>query len=98
MEKEVIENNIQLYMEQKGMELPENWREKIHFKDQWLAGGYGCYDQEIQDIIADMYRQQGIALDPVYTGKAYRGMMEYLKEHDIRGKNILIHHQKISIH
>lgn len=90
--KEVIEKNIQCYMEQKGMELPENWREKIYFEDQWLAGGYGCYDQEIQDIIADMYRQQGIALDPVYTGKAYRGMMEYLKENDIRGKNILFLH------
>lgn len=90
--KEVIEKNIQCYMEKKGMELPENWKEKIHFEDQWLAGGYGSYDQEIQDVIDKMYRQQGIALDPVYTGKAYRGMMEYLKEHDIRGKNILFVH------
>ena len=39
-----------------------------------------------------MLRCNGIPLDPTYTGKAFWGMLQYLKDHGIRGKRILFLH------
>lgn len=90
--REVIGKNIRQYFERKGKPLPENWEKEVHFSDEWLCGGYGCYGKEIAQTIVRMYEENGIALDPVYTGKGFYGMMEYLKREHIEGKNILFLH------
>lgn len=90
--KEVMENNIRQYFEKKNQTLPAEWKDEIHFHDQWLSGGYGMYGAGIEEVISRMYRENGIALDPVYTGKGFYGMLEFLKREKIRGKNILFLH------
>ncbi|MBR1813429.1 MAG: pyridoxal-phosphate dependent enzyme [Lachnospiraceae bacterium] len=64
----------------------------IHFEDDYTAGGYGLYNEEIDQVIRTMLRENGIPLDPTYTGKAFTGMLSYLKGHDIHGKKILFLH------
>ena len=64
----------------------------IHVEDAWLAGGYGRYDARICQTIEEVYRRSGIRLDPIYTGKAYTGMKEYLRSRGITGRNILFIH------
>lgn len=54
--------------------------EKLHFLDGYLRGGYGRYDEAVENVIDTMMKENGIALDPVYTGKAFAGMIEELKE------------------
>ncbi len=60
--------------------------------DEYLWGGYSLTTpEELQEInyIFDKYQ---IPLDPTYTGKAFYGMKEYLKKHNIQDKNILFIH------
>jgi len=64
----------------------------LDYTDDYLAGGYEAYNQPILDTIRDVLRTDGIPLDPVYTAKGFWGMCEYIKTHDVRGKNILFLH------
>ena len=66
--------------------------EKILFEDSYTAGGYGLYDEDIDRVIHTMLRENGIPLDPTYTGKAFRGMLAYLEQHNVHGKRILFLH------
>ena len=52
--------------------------------------GYGNDDVRINDTIATVLKNYGIPLDPIYTGKAFMGMTEYIN--DIKEQNILFIH------
>ncbi len=65
---------------------------EILVEDAYLAGGYGCENEEIHRVIRETYLKDGMNLDGTYTGKAFWGMQEYLKSHHIEGKNILFLH------
>lgn len=68
-----------------------NMSKEIHLKE-YSCGGYGIYNEEIVHIIQYILKETGVALDPVYTAKAFCGMLHYLKENEITGKNILFIH------
>lgn len=65
---------------------------RIYFTDAYMEGGYGAYSQAVRDMIHTVYASDGVYLDMTYTGKAFYGMIKYLKEHHISGKNILFLH------
>jgi D-cysteine desulfhydrase len=65
---------------------------KICVCDDYLCGGYGKYDKRISETIINTYTENGIPLDPTYTGKAFFGMKEYLKNNGITNKNVLFIH------
>lgn len=44
--------------------------------DGYVGPGYGRADPEIFDTIAWLARTEGLVLDPVYTGKAFHGMLK----------------------
>ena len=44
------------------------------------------------DLIRQIYGSEGIPLDMTYTGKAFYGMVKYLEENQIQGKQILFLH------
>ncbi len=46
----------------------------------YLGPGYGQAGQEIFDTIAELARSEGLFLDPVYTGKAFHGMVSELNQ------------------
>lgn len=69
-----------------------NVEKVIDFSDEYLCGGYGKYDEHIKEIINYSMNKWGMPLDPTYTGKAFYGMLSYLKKHDIKNKNVLFLH------
>ena len=90
--KEVIAGNVRKYAELYSQMLPENWEQKIYFTDEYMEGGYASYSEAVAQTIRQVYDREGIPLDMTYTGKAFYGMMEYLKRQKITGKNILFLH------
>ncbi len=66
--------------------------EKTVFIDDYTGDGYGKDNEEINQIIEDIYTYHGIPLDSTYTAKAFLGMKKYIKEHEIWDKNILFIH------
>ena len=46
--------------------------------DQYIGPGYGVADPEVYDLIAELSRLEGLVLDPVYTGKAFHGLVSEL--------------------
>ena len=47
--------------------------------DHFIGPGYGRADQAVFDSLAQLARLEGITLDPVYTGKAFHGMVTDLE-------------------
>ena len=84
----ILRNNLIAYSDRvENIDIPE-----IIVVDAYLCGGYGKYDRNIEKIISIQMRQNGIPLDPVYTGKAFYGMIDLLKKNNIRGKKVLFLH------
>ena len=64
----------------------------IEVTDDYLIGGYSQTCAEELKEIDHIYNTYNIPLDPTYTGKAFYGMKCYLKNHNIKNKNILFIH------
>jgi D-cysteine desulfhydrase len=47
----------------------------IHVSDDQLGDGYGIPTSAMLDAVRTMARTQGLLLDPVYTGKAFAGLL-----------------------
>ena len=59
------------------------------FIDDYTSG-YGKYDKKVVETIEMVLKNYGIPLDATYTGKAFMGMTECIK--DIEGRNLLFVH------
>lgn len=62
------------------------------FVDDYIGNGYGQDSAAVIETIKNVMIRYGIPLDSTYTGKAFFGMKQYLKEKQIVGKNILFIH------
>ena len=62
------------------------------FTDAYRSGGYGSYTEEIAETIDFVMQREGIPMDTTYVGKAFHGMLAYLQENKISGRNILFIH------
>lgn len=60
--------------------------------DDYLCGGYGSYNQDIQDLSDRSLKDYGFTLDTCYTAKAFYGMLDYLDSHNIDPKGVLFWH------
>lgn len=54
--------------------------EDIHVLDDYLGEGYGLVNQEVAETIRMVAVQEGIFLDPVYTGKAMAGLIDQIRQ------------------
>lgn len=81
--REIINNSINSFFKTEGIDYD------ITFLDEYVCGGYGKYNDDILNYIRKVMLKDGIMLNTVYTGKAYYGMIEYLKNKEIKNKNIL---------
>lgn len=88
--KKVVENSVVEYLE--SIEHSINLNKEIIFNDNYLLEGYGSYNDEISTLISNVMKKEGIPLDYTYTGKAFWGMQNYIKEKNIKEKNILFIH------
>ena len=86
---QVVEESIREYLDKEGFEgeIPE-----LIFDDGYICGGYGKYDNAVVKTVREILIKDGIPLNTTYTGKAFRGMKEYIEKNEIRNKNILFIH------
>lgn len=85
--RNVVIQSIQDYLGDKSDE--EAIQTATIFIDDYTLG-YGKDDRRVIEIIEMVLKTYGIPLDATYTGKAFMGMTEYVK--DIKEKNILFIH------
>ncbi len=52
---------------------------KIHVNQNYIGPGYAKATTEVYQTIKHVARKEGIILDPVYSGKAFYGMLEEMK-------------------
>ena len=90
--REVIGENLTFYMQKKGTQFPQDVDKTIRITDRYLEEGYGHRSEKVNETVREIYEKEGIYLDTVYTGKAFYGMREYLKENKIQEKNVLFLH------
>lgn len=61
--------------------------------EDYNESGYAAITENEKDAIAEMAETEGILLDPVYTGRAYYGMMDHIRRGLLMpGSNILFWH------
>ncbi len=74
-----IREDVTLWKQRYNQEFDEN-KMKIKTVEGYVGPGYGVAGPEIFDSIAVLARSEGIFLDPVYTGKAFHGMVTELQK------------------
>lgn len=73
-----------------GLELDN--KDFIVYED-YLYGGYNKESKEVRETIYLMAREEGILLDPCYTGKCFTGIIQLIKKGIIKeGENIIFIH------
>lgn len=58
---------------------------QIYVNDRYVGPGYAKADAAVFDCIAWLARTEGVVLDPVYTGKAFYGLVEEIKAGGLDG-------------
>lgn len=85
---EVIAESIQDYIGE--FEYDLKWTEKdIHFLDTYVGKGYADIYPEIIQTIKYVAKQSSLLLDPVYTGKAFYGMLDYIQTNNLKNQDVL---------
>ena len=88
----VLADTVNSWFEKQGLVCPEGYEKSLHLETRYNCGGYGVPNSRVSDIIATMLRDTAIPFDPVYSGKAFLGMQDYLREHSVTDKRILFIH------
>lgn len=86
----VILESVNCYLRELGYE--EISDDVVTFVDDFVLNGYGTYNDQIIHTIKNILFFEGIPSDPTYTGKAFWGMIEYIKKMEIVNQNILFIH------
>jgi D-cysteine desulfhydrase len=62
----------------------------INIIDRYVGPGYGKATPPVFDTIKDLARSEGVILDPVYTGKAFHGLITELKNGNLSNSNDIV--------
>ncbi len=62
----------------------------VRVNSDYVGPGYAQAEDEIFEMIAKLARTEGVVLDPVYTGKAFYGLVSELKAGRLRGARDLV--------
>ena len=89
--KRKIKGIIDQFQQQNSLSMPIN-EDDIHIVDGFVGKGYALISDTEISLIKKMARTEGIVMDPVYTAKAFLGMLAQLREQksDFK-KNLFIH-------
>lgn len=86
---EILWNNIQKAAQRLGVEPPVS-RSEICNQADYVGEGYAKVTQEAIEAIKLLARTEGVFLDPVYTGKAMAGLLDYLRKQKISSHDSVI--------
>lgn len=66
---------------------------QVLINDSYLGGGYAVVGEPEREAIQLMARHEGILLDPVYTGRAFAGLIDLIRRGEfIAGQRVLFWH------
>jgi D-cysteine desulfhydrase family pyridoxal phosphate-dependent enzyme len=51
--------------------------------DEFIRDGYGVVNKDVAEVIRMVFTREGIVLDPVYTSKAFIGLLDLIRRGDI---------------
>ena len=66
-------------------------REDFEIDFDFVGPGYGVPDAVTMSAIEEMARKEGILLDPVYSGKAFAGLLSSVRAGKLGGKILFWH-------
>lgn len=73
--------------------LPDDLYPAVHFDDRFRFGGYEQSTPELLGFVSDVLRNEGLPIDPTYTGKAMYGLVKMIETGEIkRGSRIVFWH------
>lgn len=91
--RDIVTASVNEYLQANNVQISSDEIENATiFIDDYIDDGYGIADKKIKNTIENCMYRFGIPLDETYTGKAYYGMLEYLRKNNIRDRNILFIH------
>lgn len=68
-------------------------REDILVYDEYLGPGYGVVTPEVAQAIRLVFETEGVVLDPVYTAKAFVGLLDFIRRGEIKaGEKVVFFH------
>ena len=67
-------------------------RERVVADCDYVGEGYGLIDQGVVDALTLAARTDGIVLDPVYSGKAMKGLIALARAGQFRGETVVFLH------
>lgn len=75
------------------MQTPAPARDAVVVDDRWVGAGYSIPTREMVEAVRLAASLEGLLLDPVYTGKAFAGLIGRARDGAIgRGKRVLFVH------
>lgn len=87
--RDVVLESVRSYLEAQGISAsPEAIEKATIFDDSYIGEGYGHINSA--ETITRVMKKYGVPLDATYTGKAFMGMLDYLRH--ISGCNVLFVH------
>lgn len=69
--------------------IPADW---VTVADDWVGPGYSIPDERTIEAIRLFAAEEGLLLDPVYTGKAAAGLIGMIRRHRLKGRKVLFWH------
>ena len=91
--RNVVIDSIREYARERAVDFDEvSLEQEVLFIDDYIGHGYAQDSEEIRKIILNILIKYGLTLDSTYTGKAFWGMKQYIKQFSITEKNILFIH------
>jgi len=88
----IISENVTEIGKLLGISIPD-CRQVINIDSNYYGEGYEIPSDESTAAIKELAREEGIILDPVYTGKAMSGLLDYIKSGRIsKGEKVVFWH------
>jgi len=67
-------------------------REMVVADCDYVGEGYGLMDQGVIDALTLAARTEGLLLDPVYSGKAMKGLIDQARKGAFKGERVVFLH------
>jgi 1-aminocyclopropane-1-carboxylate deaminase len=65
---------------------------KINVLSEYHFGGYGKYTTELLTFMESFFKETGIPIDPIYTGKTLFALMDWVEKKNVQNSNLLFIH------
>lgn len=72
--------------------ISDKYENRILFNTDYLSGGYEQFTPEMDIYLKKAMKETGLMFDTTYSGKAFYGMMDYIKKHHLQDKKIVFWH------